>query len=71
MDCINFERYDSLLERSLEKQLGKVSKVVGLTIESIGPAAKPVSYTHLDVYKRQRFGIPFRYSCVSLDVWAE
>lgn len=40
MDCINFERYDSLLERSLEKQLGKVSKVVGLTIESIGPAAK-------------------------------
>lgn len=40
MNPINFERYDNLLERSFEKQLGKVSKVVGLTIESIGPDAK-------------------------------
>ena len=37
---INFDRYDALLERSLARQLGKVTKVVGLTIESIGPAAK-------------------------------
>ncbi len=37
---INFERYEGLLERSYEKQLGKVAKVVGLTIESIGPGAK-------------------------------
>ncbi len=37
---INFDRYDALLERSLAKHLGKVTKVVGLTIESIGPAAK-------------------------------
>lgn len=37
---INFDRYDNLLERGFEKQLGKVSKVVGLTIESIGPEAK-------------------------------
>ena len=37
---INFDRYDALLERSLIKHLGKVTKVVGLTIESIGPEAK-------------------------------
>ncbi len=37
---INFERYDALLERSFVRHLGKVAKVVGLTIESIGPAAK-------------------------------
>nr|MBP3598237.1 flagellar protein export ATPase FliI [Eubacterium sp.] len=37
---INFERYDALMERSLAKHLGKVTKVVGLTIESIGPVAK-------------------------------
>lgn len=37
---INFERYEGLLERNYEKQLGKVAKVVGLTIESIGPGAK-------------------------------
>lgn len=37
---INFEKYDALLEKSYVSQLGKVSKVVGLTIESIGPNAK-------------------------------
>lgn len=37
---INFDRYDALLERSMVKHLGKVTKVVGLTIESIGPEAK-------------------------------
>ena len=37
---INFDIYDALLERSLVKHLGKVTKVVGLTIESIGPEAK-------------------------------
>ncbi len=36
---INFNKYDDLLNRSYEKQLGKVVKVVGLTIESIGPDA--------------------------------
>ena len=40
MNPINFERYKNLLERGYEKQLGKVAKVVGLTIESIGPDAK-------------------------------
>ncbi len=37
---INFDRYDALMERSFLKHLGKVTKVVGLTIESIGPEAK-------------------------------
>lgn len=37
---INFDRYDALLERSHVRHLGKVTKVVGLTIESIGPEAK-------------------------------
>lgn len=37
---INFDRYVALLERSHVRHLGKVTKVVGLTIESIGPEAK-------------------------------
>ncbi len=37
---INFDRYGALLERSHVRHLGKVTKVVGLTIESIGPEAK-------------------------------
>lgn len=40
MNSINFEKYYSLLDRTYEKKLGKVVKVVGLTIESIGPEAK-------------------------------
>lgn len=37
---INFDKYEKLAERSFVSQLGKVAKVVGLTIESIGPEAK-------------------------------
>lgn len=37
---IHFDRYEALLNRSYVKHLGKVAKVVGLTIESIGPMAK-------------------------------
>ncbi len=40
MDFINFAKYEGLMERSFASPLGKVSKVVGLTIESIGPSAK-------------------------------
>ncbi len=39
MSTIDTEKYYSLLERSFTKKLGKVSKIVGLTIESIGPDA--------------------------------
>lgn len=37
---VDFKRYDALKERSHVKHLGKVAKVVGLTVESIGPKAK-------------------------------
>ena len=37
---VSFQKYMSLLDKSYVKHLGKVVKVVGLTIESIGPSAK-------------------------------
>ena len=37
---INFEKYISVIDDSLFKVSGKVVNVVGLTIESAGPAAK-------------------------------
>lgn len=37
---IDFNKYKVLIDRNFEKHLGKVVKVVGLTIESIGPDAK-------------------------------
>lgn len=37
---MDFRKFDALLNKSYEKHLGKVVKVVGLTIESIGPDAK-------------------------------
>lgn len=40
MLSVNFDKYEALLDRSYVSQLGKVAKVVGLTIESIGPNAK-------------------------------
>ena len=40
MLSIDLEKYEALLDKSYEKRLGKVVKVVGLTIESIGPDAK-------------------------------
>lgn len=39
MNVANLEKYDILLDRTYETNLGKVVKVVGLTIESIGPKA--------------------------------
>ena len=40
MSVINRDKYIKLTEKSFYKKLGKVSKIVGLTIESIGPDAK-------------------------------
>ena len=37
MPEIDFSKYESALEKSYIKRLGRVSQVVGLTIESIGP----------------------------------
>ena len=36
MDFMDLSKYNILLEQSYEKRLGKVAKVVGLTVESIG-----------------------------------
>ena len=38
-----------------EAQLGEVAKSMGIEVDSSMGAAKSVSYTHLDVYKRQNF----------------
>lgn len=44
---IDLSKYHMLLEQSYEKRLGKVAKVVGLTLESIGPAAKLNDLCHV------------------------
>lgn len=38
MDIINFDKYFNLIDKSYIKHFGKVSKVVGLTVESLGPS---------------------------------
>lgn len=37
---IDYEKYFSLIPHSYVKELGKVVKIVGLTVESVGPACK-------------------------------
>lgn len=37
---VDLSKYNMLIDQPFEKRLGKVSKVVGLTVESIGPTAK-------------------------------
>lgn len=39
MILVNFDKYYTLLEKPLEREYGKVTKLVGLTVESIGPNA--------------------------------
>lgn len=39
MITVDLDKYRNLLDKSYEKRLGKVIKVVGLTVESIGPNA--------------------------------
>ena len=39
MPEINIEKYLKLTEKTFVKKLGKVVKIVGLTIESVGPDA--------------------------------
>lgn len=39
MNVINFDKYRQLLDKSYEKEIGKVVKMVGLTIEASGPSA--------------------------------
>ena len=44
---LDLSKYKILLNQSYEKKLGKVAKVVGLTVESIGPAAKLNDLCHI------------------------
>ncbi len=44
---IDLSKYNMLLNQSYDKRLGKVAKVVGLTIESIGPSAKLNDLCHI------------------------
>ncbi|MDE7367080.1 MAG: flagellar protein export ATPase FliI [Lachnospiraceae bacterium] len=37
---LNIEKYEALLDETFTKELGKVTKLVGLTIESAGPSSK-------------------------------
>ena len=37
---IDKTKYQELMQETFYKKLGKVSKIVGLTVESIGPDAK-------------------------------
>ena len=39
-NVIDVEKYRTLINKSYIKRLGKVVKIVGLTIESVGPDAK-------------------------------
>ncbi len=39
MAVLNLEKYNAIYEKCYAKKMGKVSKIVGLTIESIGPDA--------------------------------
>ena len=40
LSYIDKAKYYNLIEKSYYEKLGKVSKIVGLTIESVGPDAK-------------------------------
>ena len=39
MAVINLDKYNAIYEKCYAKKMGKVAKIVGLTIESIGPDA--------------------------------
>ncbi|MBR5360568.1 MAG: flagellar protein export ATPase FliI [Lachnospiraceae bacterium] len=45
--AIDYNRYYKLTERTYYKRLGKVVKIVGLTIESLGPEAKLNDLCHI------------------------
>lgn len=47
MITVDLSKYRDLLDKSYEKRLGKVVKVVGLTIESLGPSARLNDLCHI------------------------
>ncbi len=51
---IDLSKYNILLNQSYEKKLGKVAKVVGLTVESIGPSARLNDLCHIITQDRSQ-----------------
>ncbi|WP_429148196.1 flagellar protein export ATPase FliI [Anaerotaenia torta] len=49
MEAINLDKYRQLLERSYEQEIGRVVKLVGLTIEASGPSANLNDVCHITV----------------------
>ena len=54
MVYIDLSKYNILLNQSYEKKLGKVAKVVGLTVESIGPSARLNDLCHIITQDRSQ-----------------
>ena len=55
MEAINLSKYKTVLDKSYIKKLGRVSQVVGLTIESIGP---DVNIGQTCLIKAGKYGTP-------------
>ena len=54
---ISFEKYQTVLNKSFFKKLGKVENVVGLTIESSGPDAKMGDMCRIFTDSEKKHGI--------------
>ena len=50
--------YKNAVERGFDKVYGMLHGIQGLLDEQYIDLSTPVSYTHLDVYKRQGWGLP-------------
>ena len=55
LSVLNKDKYYALTEKSFYKKLGKVTKIVGLTIESAGPDAKLTCVRYIRLIKVRFF----------------
>ena len=55
MKVINFDKYSQLLDKSYHKEIGKIVKMVGLTLEATGPTSNlnDVCYITTDAKKKK------------------
>ncbi len=53
----NFDKYDQLADKNYYRHLGKVVKIVGLTIESVGPNAKLNDLCRIIIDKNRNISI--------------
>lgn len=67
---VDFDKYKQLLDKNYEKEIGRVNKLVGLTIESIGPSANlnDVCYITSESNKQKKIAevVGFRESRILL-----